>query len=305
MPSASAAVPPPADRASAVGLGALADRYDVLLCDLWGVMHDGTQAFAPAIVALQRFRARGGTVVFITNAPRPRAPVLAQIAELGVPDSAFDGIVTSGDVTIAAIAAQGERPIHHIGPPRDRALFEAVARRSGRPPILSALSEAACVVVTGLDDDRTETPASYADRLAAMRVRNLPMICANPDIVVHVGEQLIYCGGALAEAYEALGGATVLAGKPHAPIYDAALEVAGRRRDRLIDRQRVLSIGDGLVTDGVGAARQGLDLLFVTSGIHRDDLHPGPAAPLDQRRYAEAIAALTRAPVAAVRSLAW
>lgn len=305
MSAISAVHPLTTGRASGTGLQAFADRYDVLLCDLWGVMHDGCEVFRPAVVALERFRAKGGTVVFITNAPRPREPVLAQIAGLGLPDAAFDAIVTSGDVTIAAIAARGPRPIYHIGPPRDRALFDAMTRQSGRSPTLTTLAEAELVVVTSLSDDCTETPADYADQLAAMRARKLPLICANPDIVVHVGEQLIYCGGALAQAYEALGGETVLAGKPHAPIYEAALALAGRHRAQPLDRRRVLAIGDGLVTDGVGAARQDLDFLFVTSGIHRDDLHPGPAAPLDEQRYAEAVAVLARAPVAAVQHLSW
>ena len=166
------------------GLSAIADRYDVLLCDLWGVMHDGQQASGDAIDAVTRFRAKGGTVVFITNAPRPHDAVTEQIVSLGVPDDAYDGIVTSGDVTVAAIVAEGDATFFHIGPPRDLALFEVVRRERGVPARLTGLAEAACVVVTGLFDDRTETPDDYAEQLAAMRARDLPMICANPDVVV-------------------------------------------------------------------------------------------------------------------------
>lgn len=287
------------------GLAELSGRYDVLLCDLWGVMHDGTTAFAPAIDALVRFRARGGTIVFITNAPRPRGPVEAQILGLGIPAAAYDGIVTSGDVTIAAIADQGDKAFYHIGPPRDLALFEAVDAASGRRSRLVGLAAAECVVVTGLFDDAAETPAHYAGPLAAMRRRQLPMICANPDIVVHVGDRLIYCGGALAEAYGAIGGRTLLAGKPHAPIYEAALALAARQAGRPIERERVLAVGDGLVTDVAGAAHQGIDILFVTSGIHRDDFHAGAAGPASDDLYRQRLTALEHPPRAAMPHLVW
>ena len=178
------------------GLSELADRYDVVLCDLWGVVHDGTRVFEPALEALRRFRALGGTVVYITNAPRPRDPVLAQLAGLGVTPDTYDAIVTSGDVTVSAIAARGTDPVYHIGPERDLALFEAVEQRTGNRVPLTGLDEAAYVVVTGLFDDARETPDDYAAALGAMRNRDLTMVCANPDIVVHVGETIIYCGGA-------------------------------------------------------------------------------------------------------------
>lgn len=291
--------------ALASGLAEFADRYDVVLCDLWGVMHDGATAFAPAIDALVKFRAQGGTVVFITNAPRPRGPVEAQILGLGIPADAYDGIVTSGDVTIAAIAEQGDKAFHHIGPARDLALFAAVDAASGGSSRLTGLDAADCVVVTGLFDDATETPADYAASLAAMRRRHLPMICANPDIVVHVGDQLIYCGGALAEAYAAIGGRTLLAGKPHAPIYEAALALAGEHAARPVERARVLAIGDGLVTDVAGAAHQGLAILFVTRGIHRDDFHGEAAGAASPDLYRQRLAALEHPPLAALPHLVW
>ncbi len=287
------------------GLGELAGRYDVLLCDLWGVMHDGRRALPEAVEAATRFRQAGGTVVFVTNSPRPRESVLAQIAAFGVPDGAFDALVTSGDVTIAAIAAEGRRPLHHIGPPRDLELFEAVHRRSGTAPRLGALPEAELVVVTGLFDDRTETPRDYKDTLAAMRARDVVMICANPDIVVHIGETLVHCAGALAEAYAAIGGRTLLAGKPHAPIYAAALALAEAARGRPAERARVLAVGDGLVTDGAGAAREGVDFLLVTSGIHRDEFHPDPDVSREGPRYADRLAALASPPRYAMPSLCW
>lgn len=286
------------------GLRELAARYDVLLCDLWGVIHNGREVFGPAVDALRRFRAGGGTVVLITNAPRPRGPVLEQLAGLGVPGDAFDALVTSGDVTMGAIAARGG-PICHIGPERDLALFEAVREATGVAVTLTPLAEADVLVVTGLFDDRSETPADYAGLLAAARARDLELVCANPDIVVHVGDRMIYCAGALAQAYEALGGRTLLAGKPHAPIYEAALALAARQRGGPPDRRRVLAVGDALVTDGAGAGREGIDFMLVTGGIHREDFHPDPDAPWDGARYADRVAAEAHPPVAALRHLAW
>lgn len=285
------------------GFADLADGYEVALCDLWGVVHDGSRAFAEALDALRRFRRAGGRVVLVTNAPRPRGPVLTQLAGLGVTDDAFDALVTSGDVTVAAIVERGAAPVHHIGPERDLALFEAVRRRSGSAPALSALADAHYVVVSGLRNDETETPGDYAAELDAMRGRGLTMVCANPDVTVHVGHGVRYCGGALAEAYAALGGDTVLAGKPHPPIYAAALAEAEAALGRAVDRSKVLAIGDGLRTDVAGAAAQGLDVLFITDGIHRAEFHPEGAS--DRATYAERLARLTDPVRAAMPRLVW
>lgn len=283
----------------------MARDYDVLLCDLWGVVHNGRQVFRPASEALTRFRAGGGTVVLITNAPRPRGPVLEQLAELGVTRDAFDAIVTSGDVTIASIAERGEAPLYHIGPPRDLALFEAVRSATGRLPPLTDIARADYVVVSGLFDDANETPDDYAGALAEMRRRDLPMICANPDVVVHVGDRLIYCAGALAQAYEALGGKTVMAGKPHPPIYGAALREAVACRGVEVERTRVLAIGDGLRTDVAGASGQAIDMLFITSGIHRNELHPEGDDVMDRLAYAERLAGVEHPLRAAMPHLVW
>jgi HAD superfamily hydrolase (TIGR01459 family) len=305
MASPNPRVPPHDGPLLPKGLADLASHYDVLLCDLWGVVHDGKRVFEPAIDALRRFRQKGGTVVFITNAPRPSPPVLAQLDGLGVAADAFDGIVTSGDVTVGAIAARGDAPLHHIGPPRDLVLFDAVEQLTGRRPPLGPLETAAYVVVTGLNDDSRETPADYAARLASMRERGLPMICANPDLVVHVGETIIYCGGALAEAYAEAGGETIQAGKPHPPIYQAALTAAAEKRGGVVDLTRVLAIGDAVRTDVAGAAGQGIDVLFVTSGIHRDEFHPRQMDVMDRLAIAERLTQLGHRPLAAIPQLVW
>lgn len=264
------------------GLSAIADRYDAILCDIWGVLHNGREAFRPASDALVAFRRRGGAVVLVSNAPRPNASICQQVLRLGVLPDAFDAIVTSGDVAIGAIAERVTAPVHHIGPKRDLSLFEAAAVRAGARPILVSLEEAAYVMCTGLFDDTVETPDDYAKRLRAMAARGLTLICANPDLVVHRGADLIYCAGALAQAYEALGGKTIYAGKPHAPIYHAALKVAGAALKAPLARSRVLAIGDAMRTDIAGAMSQGLDALFVTAGIHRDALHGSDASVADE-----------------------
>ncbi len=291
------------------GLSDLAGRYDVILSDVWGVVHDGQRAFSDAVEALTRFRQAGGTVVLITNAPRPNAPIRAQLDALSVPRTAYDDIVTSGDSTVALIAARGEGPFYHIGPERDRALMDEVEARTGRRPALGELQDAAHVICSGLFDDRSETPDHYGATYAAMRERGVEMICANPDVVVHVGDQLIFCAGALAERYEALGGTVLYAGKPHAPIYDLALSLAAKARQggapgAGVDAARVLAIGDGMRTDVAGAVRQKLDCLFITNGIHRDDTGPGDGT-LDPAALTRFLDGAAHRPTYAMPDLAW
>ena len=285
------------------GLSALAANYDVLLCDVWGVVHNGRNAFAKACDALTRFRAGGGKVVLITNAPRPNPPIRAQLDTLKVPRSAFDDIVTSGDVTLAFIAARGNEPLHHIGPERDLTLFEILEATSGFKPPLVPVEEANYVVCTGLFDDQTETPADYDGTLSIMRRRQLDLISANPDLVVHVGDKLIYCSGALAERYEQQGGRVLQAGKPFPPIYERAMALAEGLRGKPVDRKRVLAIGDAIRTDIKGACDFGLDALFVTSGIHRDELHPNSA--LDEAALRQFVGAAEVRPRAAIAELVW
>jgi|SRR5690606_8066035 len=240
---------------------ALAEKYPVILSDVWGVVHNGVEAFRPAVDALLRMKQQGKAVVLITNAPRPHGPVEEQLRSLGVPDEAYDYVVTSGDVTRDLISA-GPRKIFHIGPDRDMSLYD------GLDVEVVEEFEAAGVVCTGLYDDNTETPEDYAELLQRLRARNLPFICANPDIVVERGDTMIYCAGALARDYGQLGGRTLIAGKPHYPIYDASLAAAAKVLGREVGVKDALAIGDGVMTDVKGAASMGIDLLFVTDGIH-------------------------------------
>lgn len=286
------------------GLGDVSDRYDAILCDIWGVLHDGVAAFAPASQALVSFRRRGGAVVLVSNAPRPSSLIRRQLEWLGVSTEAFDAIATSGDVTIGLIQERIDDPVLHIGPPRDLGLFDAAAEAAGRRPTFAPIGEARYALCTGLRNDEIETPEDYDTELSAMAARAMPMICANPDLVIHRGETLVYCAGALARRYEELDGSVVYAGKPHATIYRLALALAERARGAPVDRRRVLAIGDGMNTDIAGAARAGLDALLVTHGIHRLALHgetlERPADPIELRRlYAQ----YALRPVAAIGAL--
>ena len=273
------------------GLRDLGPRYDAILCDVWGVVHNGRQHFAAACDALTRFRVGGGVVVLVTNAPRPNAPIRVQLDGLGVPRAAFDDIVTSGDVTLARIADHGDAPLYHIGPPRDLSLFEILRSSTGLTPPLTPLSEASYVVCTGLFEDHAEVP------------EDLEFISANPDIIVHVGDKLLYCSGAIAERYERMGGKVVQAGKPFAPIYEQALKLVDARAGKSVARDRVLAIGDGLRTDVKGARDYGLDCLFVTTGIHRDDLHGN--GPMDQNELARLAGEAGARPTAVIPELTW
>ncbi len=287
------------------GLADISDRYDAILCDIWGVVHNGLAAFPSASDALAAYRRRGGTVILITNAPRPSATVRRQLLKLGVRPDAFDGVATSGDVTIGLIVERIDEPVLHIGPDRDLSLFEAAGEAAGRPPRRVGLEEAQYALCTGLRDDVTETLDDYEAELRAVAGRGLPLVCANPDIVIHRGETLIYCAGALAARFEALGGEVVYAGKPHLPIYRRALALAEAARGRAVDTRRALAVGDGMKTDIAGAARAGLDALLVTRGIHRTALHgdafDAPADPAKLRRLYDEFSLW---PSAAIGSLA-
>jgi HAD superfamily hydrolase (TIGR01459 family) len=248
----------------------MAHRYDVLLCDVWGVVHNGLAAYAEACDALARFRAGGGTVVLITNAPRPSGWVVRQLDRLGVPREAYDGVTSSGDVTREVMAERSGSAVFHIGPERDLTIFEGLDVR------FTPMEQAEYVVCTGLFDDTTETPEDYREMIEAMGRRELFMLCANPDLVVERGNELVYCAGAIADLYVATGGEVLYAGKPHRPIYDAALAAAAAaRRDELAGK-RILAIGDSLRTDITGARALGLDALFVLGGIHAEELGDRP-----------------------------
>jgi HAD superfamily hydrolase (TIGR01459 family) len=248
------------------GLQSLADRYDLILCDVWGVLHNGVKAYDAASDALTRFRDKGGQVVLVSNAPRPGASVGAQLDGFGVPRTAYDAIVTSGDLTRLAIEERIDKVVNHIGPPRDMPIYNGLDVRFG------SIEEADYVVCSGFDNDEEETVEDYRGRLEAMLRRNLLMVCANPDLVVERGHMILPCAGAIALAYEDMGGRVYYAGKPHGPVYEKAIATAAGLGGRPIAKDRVLAIGDAIRTDIAGAVGFGIDSLLVARGIHAEEL---------------------------------
>ncbi len=273
-----------------------ARRYDAWLADIWGVMHNGVRPFPNAVEACQLFRQGGGTIVLISNAPRPRETVAEQLLQVGVPADCYDGIATSGDVTRSLIAGYAGRALYHLGPKRDLPIFDGLGVR------LAGIDEAAAVICSGLWNDEVETPDDYGPLLGEMRDRGLPMVCANPDIMVERGDALVYCAGALADVYGKLGGEVIYAGKPYAPIYDLAFDLVNEKRGAPLPRHRIVAIGDGIRTDIAGAAAQDIDSVFVASGVHLDG---AARTQLSSSTVSRLFSAGGARPVAALAELAW
>jgi HAD superfamily hydrolase (TIGR01459 family) len=281
------------------GLSELAPGYDLILCDIWGVLHNGLVAFLPASEALTRFRAEGGWVVLVSNAPRPGTGVAAQLDRVGVPRTAWDAILTSGDLTRAAVIERKGETVHHIGPPRDLPIFD------GLDVVLGDVEAADYVVCSGFHDDDTETVEDYRASLDRMRARDLWMICANPDLVVERGDRLVPCAGALAAAYQEMGGRVLYAGKPHRPVYEAALATGAKLRGgEPVPASRVLAIGDAMRTDIAGAAAFGIDSLLVARGIHAVELGL-EAGSLEIEHVRRWLAGQEFRPIAVCEHLTW
>ncbi|GAA0628069.1 TIGR01459 family HAD-type hydrolase [Brevundimonas kwangchunensis] len=281
------------------GLGEIAGDYDILLCDVWGVIHNGRESWPDACEALARFNREAGHVVLISNSPRPSHDVVAQLDGLNVPRESWRAFVTSGDATRAELAKRAPGPAWIIGPDRDWPLYDGLGL-----DVAKGAADAAFISVTGPVDDNVETPEDYRERLAEGAARDLELICANPDRVVQRGDKLIYCGGSLADLYETLGGRVTMAGKPFGPIYDLALKEAEALLGKPVDRSRVLCIGDGVVTDVLGANRQNLDCLFIAQGIHGDKAR-GEDGRIDPARAADLLKAETTYARYATLDLAW
>ena len=272
------------------GLSEIAGDYDALICDVWGVVHDGVTPYWAAVDALRKFKTTRGPVVLLTNAPRPAADIVVQLSKIGVPVDCYDAVVTSGGAAredIAQRTAKGRLSIMHLGPVRDRNLYE------GLNVELAGADKASLVLCSGLYDDDTETPDNYREILAELKSRDLPMVCANPDVMVPRAGQLVYCAGALARAYENIGGEVTYYGKPHLPIYKVTLAEAGAAK-------RALVIGDGLETDIRGANAAGLDALFIAHGLHR-----GEISEVTQEELSVLFAGRNVSARAAMGALAW
>ncbi len=256
------------------GLSEIAPRYDGILCDVWGVVHNGLAAHRQAGEALARFRAARGPVVLVSNAPRPGAAVKRMLDRLGVPRNAYDDVVTSGDMARRLLAERPGARVFHIGPARDLGVFDELDLDFVGP------DKAELAVCTGLLDDETETPRDYAPLLERLLARGLDFVCANPDLVVERGNRLVYCAGAIAELYERMGGSVIHTGKPHRPIYEAA----AARVTGIANGRSLLGIGDAVRTDIRGAAGFGIDAMFIADGIHAAELLPAGRLDLDRLR---------------------
>lgn len=267
---------------------------EVVLSDIWGVVHNGLESFPEACEALHTYRSHGGTVILITNAPRPADSVQRQLRKLGVADETYDAIVSSGDLTRLYVAEHPGRKVFWLGPERDSSIHRGLNAQ------FAPLEEADYIVCTGLYDEESESAEDYRGMLLKARERKLALVCANPDIVVESGDRLIYCAGAIAELYREIGGEVIFYGKPHRPIYERAMQLAGERQGHTIDRKKVLAIGDSVRTDLTGAREFGIDCLFVTRGIHSEEFEG-----LDQLDPASVMELFGHPPKALIRELKW
>ncbi len=280
------------------GLRSIIARYDLILCDLWGVMHNGINAIPGANDAVTRARAAGATVMMISNAPRPGPIVAKQIEGYGVPKSAYDDVVASGDVTREELIARPGAKVFHLGPRRDLPNYE------GLDLTLVDFDHADLIVCSGPFNDADDQPEQYRELLTRAKARSLTLICANPDIVVERGDRLVWCAGALAAIYDEIGGKTIYAGKPHPQIYKIALKRTAKLRGKEVDSKRVLAVGDGLRTDILGALRNGFDSLFIARGIHAADL-AGDDGVHDAAKLAKAFADAGATPTGVMREFIW
>lgn len=271
------------------------EQYAAWFCDIWGVMHNGVNAFVEASQACERFIQKGGAVILISNAPRPAYSVEEQFEYLGVPKTAYNSIVTSGDVTRALIRKYAHMPLFHLGPERDQPVLDGIDVQ------LVGQNQAEVILCTGLFDDDQETPDDYRTMLTIFAERDVPFICANPDLKVERGDRLLYCAGALAQMYQEMGGQVLYAGKPYAPIYEEAQVRLQKLTNQSIPKSRILCIGDGLYTDMLGAEREGFDALFIASGLHVDKT----ANELPQDVLEALFADKTYKPIAAQVQLQW
>lgn len=288
------------------GLAEIVGDYDVLLCDVWGVIHHGRQALPYALTALMEFRDQGGRVALITNAPVPSARVLATLDRVGAPRSIADVTVSSGDATQAALEDWGAvyGPAFHIGIAEDDPIYHGVVLEVIRDE--ARLGEAGFISCTGLPEGYVENgdPENSRPLLEKCLARELPMICANPDLVVRYGDRLVPCAGALAKLYADMGGTVRFCGKPHAPIYETAIERLEQHTGAPTIKERTLCVGDGLDTDVLGAEMQGYECLFILGGIHEIE-HGAAEEALVAHKAQTLLQGRGRRAAYAMKELAW
>lgn len=257
-------------------------------------MHDGKTPFAEAVSACRSFRKKGGTVLLLSNSPRTSERVALQLDGIGVPRDSYDAILSSGELTRAALNERGPTRIHHIGPERDRPTFDGLAIE------FATVDAAEIAVCTGLRDDETETPEDYRATLLALLGRGQPMICANPDKRVERGNKMIPCAGAVAELYESLGGSVTWFGKPYPEAYAGARRLVAELRGGEVSLERLLAIGDGADTDIKGAYDAGIRSVYIASAVSL-----GKGVALTPASLDALFAPRAHKPVAAMTGLRW
>jgi len=255
-------------------LAEIGGSYQALLCDIWGCYHNGLAPYPAAVAALRDYRAGGGIVILLTNAPRPAANVKQFLDRIGAPEDSYDGIMSSGAACQRAVASnEYGRRFHYVGPPRDLHMLTGLGLED------TALEKADAILCTGLRDDMSETPADYVETMARWHRLGLRLLCANPDLIVDIGDERRYCAGSLALAYEEAGGEVVWFGKPHGPTYEQSFHLLEELAGREIAPEHVLAIGDGIRTDVKGGLDAGLDVLFVSGGLSAGDVGADPEHP--------------------------
>lgn len=251
-------------------LVSIADQYDIILIDVWGVTHNGVKPFPKAITAYEKLKAMGKTLVILSNAPRLPGITRERLSVMGIDDALFDDVMTSGlechhalrDRPNAFYQGLGDK-LFHIGPERDRTVFEGLPYAQ-----VDSVNDADFLLITGTDGWEINADA-YKDRLTHAISRNLPAVCGNADRLVQNGDQLVICAGAIAEAYRAMGAESIYThGKPNADVFKAAHALANAKRQEAVPLSRVLMLGDSLATDIRGSNVYGIDSVFTLSGVH-------------------------------------
>ena len=241
-------------------------NYNLILCDIWGVIHNGKDYYPKAVEFLMDFQKQGGLVFLITNAPRRSKVVREYLLNMGIDKLICENIVTSGDCSYNWICSISDKPIFHLGPKKDYSLFSDLDLNLSNQ---DSCSECIC---TGFFDEYTETLDDYEELLNTLLDRKIKIHCANPDLYVHRGEIKLPCAGLIAQKYNELGGEVSYFGKPYTPIYELALHEANERQKNSISKSDILAIGDGLHTDIAGADNFKIDSMFILNGVHKNEI---------------------------------
>ncbi len=238
----------------------VSEEYDALICDVWGVIHNGKELFSGINECLKNYMAKGGVIVLLSNAPRPANYVEEMLKKLGLERECYNDIITSGDLTKKSLNDNlfGNN-CFHIGPDRDLNIFDDTKVKR------VDFNKADFIFVTGLFDDESEDENDYIDLLSLAKERGMTLVCANPDLLVQRGDKLIPCAGLISKKYEEIGGETINVGKPFSPIFEEAISLINKTKK--IEKSRILVIGDGLETDIKGANLIGLDSLLILGGL--------------------------------------